>query len=83
MWRLPSGYGFEKRAQFNPCFSACRGQPAKTKALSNLILWLSDWQAKALQRAIDAKKAAVAAAQEAARKAELELRDMVSAAGKK
>lgn len=53
------------------------------KALSNLILWLGDWQAKALQRAIDAKKAAVAAAQEAARKAELELRDMVSAAVKK
>jgi hypothetical protein len=53
------------------------------KALSNLILWLGDWQAKAAQQAIDVKKAAVAAAQEAARKAEQELRDLVNAAGKK
>jgi len=53
------------------------------KALSNLILWLKDWQEKAAQGAIEAKKTAVAAAQEAARKAEQELRDLVSAAGKK
>ena len=53
------------------------------KALSNLILWLKDWQEKATQRAIEVKKAAVADAQEAARKAEQELRDLLSATGKK
>jgi hypothetical protein len=53
------------------------------KALSNLILWLKDWQDKAAQRAIEAKKTAVADAQAAARKAEQELRDLVNAAGKK
>ena len=53
------------------------------KALSNLQLWIADWQAKAMQQAIDAKKAALAAAQEAARKAEMELRAMENSAAKK
>jgi len=52
------------------------------KAIANLMLWLTDWQTKAVQRAIDAKKAAVEAAQAAARKAETELREMVNAASK-
>ena len=75
--------GLRTHMQFREGFDAVmQAANLSEKAITNLILWLSDWQAKAVQRAIDAKKASVEAAQAAARKAELELREMETAASK-
>jgi type II secretory pathway component HofQ len=76
--------GFRTHMQHREGFDAVmEAALLSEKAISNLILWLNDWQDKAAQRAIAAKRTAVAAAQEAARKVESELQALVDAASKK